>query len=75
MNALSEIIWVVWILTGLAWEITTVLMEKRDRRFEPLTRVYRDRLMRNHKAGIIFRLIFLSFWGWLALHWLVPLEW
>ena len=73
MNWLSEIVWATLFVLALGWEIFTVATEKKYRH-EPLTRVYRDKLMRS-KFGIVFRLIFIAFMGWLLLHWLLPLEW
>lgn len=72
-NWLSEIVWSVWAAVGVAWEMVGVFGEKKWRQ-EPLTRIVRDRLMRS-KLGIIFRLIFIAFMGWLFLHWMLPLDW
>ena len=73
MSWLSEIVWLCWGLFGLGWELFTAKWEQRYRQ-EPLTRIVRDRLFRS-KVGIVFRLACIAFWGWLALHWLVPLNW
>lgn len=67
---LSEIVWAIWIAFGAVWEIVTVWLEKRDRRFEPLTRVYRDKLMRIGKVGWIFRLAWFFLFCWWMVHWI-----
>lgn len=69
----SEIVWLVILLAALAWELVGVFRE-RQWRIEPLTRIVRDRLFVS-RAGIVFRLVFISFWVWLGLHWLLPLKW
>ncbi len=73
LDWLSEIVWGVWFSIGIAWEMVGVFKEKEWKQ-EPLTRIVRDRLMRS-ELGIVFRLIFIAFMGWLLLHWLLPLDW
>lgn len=71
MEYLSEIVWGVWILFGLAWELFCVFSEKKTGH-EPLTRIVRDRLMRKStvaKLGVTFFLF------WWLLHWTLPLDW
>jgi hypothetical protein len=71
----SEFVWALWFAIGIGWELYCVFREKKTGD-EPLTRIVRDRMMRSSSpVGIITRLTFIAFIGWLTLHWLVPLEW
>jgi O-antigen/teichoic acid export membrane protein len=68
---LSEGVWAALLVACIAWELVGVLREKEWRQ-EPLTRIYRDRLMRLDKTGWFFRSAFLALFVWWLLHWLVP---
>ena len=70
---LSEVTWLTYLIACIAWEMVGVLAE-RSWRQEPLTRIYRDRLMRLSKAGWFFRAAFLALFLWWILHWLVPMS-
>jgi hypothetical protein len=71
----SEIVWAIWFIVGIAWELWCVKQERKTGD-EPLTRIVRDRLMKSKSpVGIITRLSFICFIGWLVLHWLTPLAW
>ena len=68
---LSEAVWASYIFGAIVWEMVGVLFEKRWRQ-EPLTRIYRDRLMRLDKVGVVFRLAWFFLFCWWIAHWIVP---
>lgn len=68
---LSEITWLTYLVACVTWEMIGVFGEKRLRQ-EPLTRIYRDRLMRLNKWGYFFRVAFLFLFVWWLAHWLLP---
>lgn len=78
MKARSLIFWLSWILVGAAYEVYAVLMEKRTGD-QPLTRVFRDRLMRIPRWGKLIQFAVMGFLGWWFIHWAVggsvPLAW
>lgn len=71
----SWIVWMSWLVFGLAWELWTVWREKKDGTM-PLTRILRDTLM---KKSAVFRLLMMGGLVWLCLHFLVggsnPVPW
>lgn len=67
----SWVVWGVWIIVGVSWELWTVYTEKKWG-FLPLTRIIRDRLMRRSTLAKIGGLAFLT---WLWVHFVLPLPW
>ena len=67
----SWIYWGLWIAAFVGYEAFAVKYEKRNGAL-PLTRVVRDRLMRKF---LVVKLGVLLLIGWLALHFLLPLDW
>lgn len=67
----SWIIWFVWMAFGAAFEVFTVLEEKRTGAL-PLTRVVRDRLMRRSTVVKLGVLLFLT---WIWVHFITTLDW
>lgn len=64
MALISWIVWIGWMVVGLAYELFAVFTEKKLGTL-PLTRVVRDRVMRRStpaKLGVVF------FLTWLWLH-------
>lgn len=72
----SWVIWGAWLFLGLGWELWDVFEEKKTGD-EPLTRIARDRLMKNKAWYIAYpvRFICISFLGYLAFHWLGNVKW
>lgn len=67
----SESVWAGLLVGCVAWELVGVFSE-RSWRQEPLTRIYRDRLMRLERWGYLFRVAFLFLFSWWMVHWIVP---
>lgn len=68
--------WAAWIVVGVAWELWCVFAEKRTGD-EPLTRVVRDRLMKNARPWVAWpaHIAVLTFLGYLVFHWLAAVPW
>jgi hypothetical protein len=65
---LSEGVWAALLVACIVWELYGVFTEKRSRQ-EPLTHIYRDKLMSLDKWGWIFRSAFVALFVWWLLHW------
>lgn len=71
---ISEYVWATLFVGCVCWEGVGVFGERRWRQ-EPLTRLYRDRLMRRGALGVpgyLFRVGFLLLFAWWMVHWIVP---
>jgi hypothetical protein len=71
MAWVSWVFWFVWMGKGLAYELFAVYTEKKYGTL-PLTRVVRDRLMRNFWPVKLGVLLFLA---WLCLHFFTNVSW
>lgn len=74
MKLRSLIFWLTWIVAGGLYELFAVLEEKKTGD-QPLTRVFRDRLMRIPRWGKLIQFAVMGFLGWWFIHWAVNLPW
>lgn len=74
MKARSLIFWLTWVVIGALYEVFSVLMEKRTGD-QPMTRVFRDRLMRIPIWGKLIQFSVMGFLAWWLVHWGVNLPW
>jgi len=78
MKLRSLIFWLTWVVVGAIYELFAVLSEKKTGD-QPLTRVFRDKLMRIPVWGKLIQFTVMGFLGWWFVHWAVggpsPLNW
>jgi hypothetical protein len=74
MKRRSLIFWLSWIIVGGIYELFAVIGEKKTGD-QPLTRVFRDRLMQIPRWGKVIQIVVMGFLGWWFLHWAAGLSW
>lgn len=74
MKLRSLLFWTTWIAAGAIYEVFAVLAEKKTGD-QPLTRIFRDRLMRIPLWGKLIQFGVMGFLGWWFIHWTMNLPW